>query len=66
MPAAILKTLQTCCLFLCHSFRENYLFVCSCQKCVAQMDDTDVTSEEEDEGEGETEGDEMEDEMTDV
>ncbi|GAA6093619.1 histone-lysine N-trimethyltransferase SMYD5 isoform X1 [Tachysurus ichikawai] len=46
--------------------RENYLFVCSCQKCVAQMDDTDVTSEEEDEGEGETEGDEMEDEMTDV
>ncbi|MCJ8735728.1 hypothetical protein PDJAM_G00250710 [Pangasius djambal] len=46
--------------------RENYLFVCSCQKCMAQMDDADVTSEEEDEGEGETEGDEMEDEMTDV
>ncbi|XP_062857055.1 histone-lysine N-trimethyltransferase SMYD5 [Trichomycterus rosablanca] len=54
----------------CHSrhkiLRENYLFVCSCQKCMAQMDDPDVTSEDEDEAEGETEGDEMEDEMTDV
>lgn len=40
--------------------------MCSCQKCVAQMDDPDVTSEDEDEAEGETEGDEMEDEMTDV
>uniref|UniRef100_W5KWC2 Protein-lysine N-trimethyltransferase SMYD5 n=1 Tax=Astyanax mexicanus TaxID=7994 RepID=W5KWC2_ASTMX len=46
--------------------RENYLFVCSCQKCMSQMDDADVTSEEEDEVEGETEGDDMEDEMTDV
>ncbi|KAI5626812.1 SET and MYND domain-containing protein 5 [Silurus asotus] len=46
--------------------RENYLFVCSCQKCMAQIDDADVTSEDEDEAEGETEGDEMEDEMTDV
>uniref|UniRef100_A0AAR2J8G5 Protein-lysine N-trimethyltransferase SMYD5 n=1 Tax=Pygocentrus nattereri TaxID=42514 RepID=A0AAR2J8G5_PYGNA len=46
--------------------RENYLFVCSCQKCMSQMDDADVTSEDEDEGEGETEGDDMEDEMTDV
>ncbi|KAI3351564.1 hypothetical protein L3Q82_020402 [Scortum barcoo] len=50
--------------------RENYLFVCSCPKCVAQMDELDVTSEEEEEeegeAEGETEGDEMEDEMTDV
>lgn len=50
--------------------RENYLFVCSCPKCVSQMDEADVTSEEEEEeegeAEGETEGDEMEDEMTDV
>uniref|UniRef100_A0AAQ5YFB9 Protein-lysine N-trimethyltransferase SMYD5 n=1 Tax=Amphiprion ocellaris TaxID=80972 RepID=A0AAQ5YFB9_AMPOC len=50
--------------------RENYLFVCSCPKCVSQMDELDVTSEEEEEeegeAEGETEGDEMEDEMTDV
>lgn len=66
MPGEILKMLLTFCPVSCHSFRENYLFVCSCQKCVAQMDDADVTSEDEDEGEGETEGDEMEDEMTDV
>uniref|UniRef100_A0A3B3ZLS6 Protein-lysine N-trimethyltransferase SMYD5 n=1 Tax=Periophthalmus magnuspinnatus TaxID=409849 RepID=A0A3B3ZLS6_9GOBI len=50
--------------------RENYLFVCACPKCVSQMEELDVTSEEEDEeegeAEGETEGDEMEDEMTDV
>uniref|UniRef100_A0A3Q4HGV3 Protein-lysine N-trimethyltransferase SMYD5 n=1 Tax=Neolamprologus brichardi TaxID=32507 RepID=A0A3Q4HGV3_NEOBR len=50
--------------------RENYLFVCSCPKCVSQMEELDVTSEEEEEeegvAEGETEGDEMEDEMTDV
>ncbi|RXN35175.1 SET and MYND domain-containing 5 [Labeo rohita] len=48
--------------------RENYLFICSCQKCMSQMDDADMTSEDEDEveGEGETEGDDMEDEMTDV
>ncbi|KAM7389167.1 hypothetical protein PAMP_023160 [Pampus punctatissimus] len=50
--------------------RENYLFVCSCPKCISQMDELDVTSEEEEEeegeAEGETEGDEMEDEMTDV
>uniref|UniRef100_A0A3Q3W0X6 Protein-lysine N-trimethyltransferase SMYD5 n=1 Tax=Mola mola TaxID=94237 RepID=A0A3Q3W0X6_MOLML len=50
--------------------RENYLFVCSCRKCVSQMDELDVTSEEDDEdegeAEGETEGDEVEDEMTDV
>uniref|UniRef100_A0A3Q1AXZ7 Protein-lysine N-trimethyltransferase SMYD5 n=1 Tax=Amphiprion ocellaris TaxID=80972 RepID=A0A3Q1AXZ7_AMPOC len=37
--------------------RENYLFVCSCPKCVSQMDELDVTSEEEEE---------EEDEMTDV
>ncbi|XP_059201848.1 histone-lysine N-trimethyltransferase SMYD5 [Centropristis striata] len=52
------------------TLRENYLFVCSCPKCVSQMDELDVTSEEEEEeegeAEGETEGDEMEDEMTDV
>lgn len=49
-------------------FRENYLFTCSCQKCMSQADDADMTSEddEEAEGEGETEGDDMEDEMTDV
>uniref|UniRef100_A0AAY5F2R2 Protein-lysine N-trimethyltransferase SMYD5 n=1 Tax=Electrophorus electricus TaxID=8005 RepID=A0AAY5F2R2_ELEEL len=46
--------------------RENYLFVCSCQKCTSQVDDPDVTSEDEEEGEGDTEGDDMEDEMTDV
>ncbi|XP_068181756.1 histone-lysine N-trimethyltransferase SMYD5 [Antennarius striatus] len=47
--------------------RENYLFVCSCLKCIAQMDELDVTSEEEEgDAEGETEGDELEDEMTDV
>uniref|UniRef100_A0A8C6SP06 Protein-lysine N-trimethyltransferase SMYD5 n=1 Tax=Neogobius melanostomus TaxID=47308 RepID=A0A8C6SP06_9GOBI len=48
--------------------RENYLFSCSCPKCVSQMEEQDVTSEEEEEAEaeGETEGDEMEDEMTDV
>uniref|UniRef100_A0A8D3C4P3 Protein-lysine N-trimethyltransferase SMYD5 n=1 Tax=Scophthalmus maximus TaxID=52904 RepID=A0A8D3C4P3_SCOMX len=39
--------------------RENYLFVCSCPKCVSQMDELDATSEEEEEEEGE-------DEMTDV
>ncbi|XP_035017834.1 histone-lysine N-trimethyltransferase SMYD5 [Hippoglossus stenolepis] len=52
------------------TLRENYLFVCSCPKCVSQMDELDVTSEEEEEeegeAEGETEGDEIEDEMTDV
>ncbi|XP_023655717.1 protein-lysine N-trimethyltransferase SMYD5 [Paramormyrops kingsleyae] len=48
--------------------RENYLFTCSCPKCVAQMDEPDVTSEEEeeDEAEGDVEGDDLEDEMTDV
>ncbi|KAM6953648.1 protein-lysine N-trimethyltransferase SMYD5 [Aplochiton taeniatus] len=47
--------------------RENYLFVCSCPKCVSQMDELDLTSDEEEgEAEGETEGDELEDEMTDV
>uniref|UniRef100_A0A674NJ34 Protein-lysine N-trimethyltransferase SMYD5 n=1 Tax=Takifugu rubripes TaxID=31033 RepID=A0A674NJ34_TAKRU len=38
--------------------RENYLFVCSCIKCVSQTDELDVTSEEEE--------DDEEDEMTDV
>jgi len=50
------------------TLRENYLFVCSCPKCVSQSDELDVTSEEEEEeeeGEG-AEGDDMEDEMTDV
>lgn len=52
--------------------RQNYLFSCSCPKCVSQMEELDVTSEEDEEdeddveAEGETEGDEMEDEMTDV
>nr|XP_014345514.1 PREDICTED: SET and MYND domain-containing protein 5 [Latimeria chalumnae] len=47
---------------------ENYLFVCSCPKCLAQADDPDVTSEEEEEveAEGETDDAELEDEMTDV
>ncbi|KAJ8014636.1 hypothetical protein DPEC_G00017690 [Dallia pectoralis] len=47
------------------TLRENYLFVCSCLKCVSQMDDLDLTSDEE-EGEAEAEGDDVEDEMTDV
>uniref|UniRef100_A0A7N6C394 Protein-lysine N-trimethyltransferase SMYD5 n=1 Tax=Anabas testudineus TaxID=64144 RepID=A0A7N6C394_ANATE len=45
--------------------RANYLFVCSCPKCISQVDELDVTSEEEEEEEGEAEG-ETEDEMTDV
>lgn len=52
-------------LFLLPS-RENYLFTCSCPKCLAQADDADVTSDEEEEGEGETDDAELEDEMTDV
>ncbi|XP_015273772.1 PREDICTED: SET and MYND domain-containing protein 5 [Gekko japonicus] len=49
------------------ALRENYLFTCSCPKCLAQADDPDVTSEEEEEeGEGEPEDAELEDEMTDV
>ncbi|KAH0615724.1 hypothetical protein JD844_026077 [Phrynosoma platyrhinos] len=54
------------------TLRENYLFVCSCPKCLAQADDPDVTSEEEEEeeeeeeAEGEPEDAELEDEMTDV
>ncbi|KAF3838667.1 hypothetical protein F7725_010435 [Dissostichus mawsoni] len=52
------------------TLRENYLFVCSCPKCISQMGELDMTSEEEEEeegeAEGEMEGDEMEDEMTDV
>uniref|UniRef100_A0A8B9G596 Protein-lysine N-trimethyltransferase SMYD5 n=1 Tax=Amazona collaria TaxID=241587 RepID=A0A8B9G596_9PSIT len=46
--------------------RENYLFTCSCPKCLAQADDADLTSDEEEEGEGETDDAELEDEMTDV
>ncbi|XP_043920389.1 SET and MYND domain-containing protein 5 [Protopterus annectens] len=52
--------------------RENYLFTCSCPKCLDQADDPDLTSEDEDEdddeidAEGETEEAELEDEMTDV
>lgn len=46
--------------------RENYLFTCSCPKCLAQADDPDVTSDEEEEAEGETDDAELEDEMTDV
>ncbi|KAM3938498.1 protein-lysine N-trimethyltransferase SMYD5 [Leptodactylus fuscus] len=44
--------------------RENYLFVCSCPKCLSQSEDPDVTSEEEEEDEEEDA--ELEDEMTDV
>lgn len=50
----------------CPPSRENYLFTCSCPKCLAQADDADVTSDEEEEGEGETDDAELEDEMTDV
>ncbi|XP_061691658.1 histone-lysine N-trimethyltransferase SMYD5 isoform X1 [Syngnathoides biaculeatus] len=52
--------------------RENYMFICSCVKCVLQTDEPDMTSEEEEddeeeaEADSETEGDNMEDEMTDV
>lgn len=27
--------------------RENYLFECDCSKCIAEIEDPDVTSEEE-------------------
>ncbi|XP_056674943.1 histone-lysine N-trimethyltransferase SMYD5, partial [Monodelphis domestica] len=53
--------------------RENYLFVCSCPKCLAEAEDPSVTSEEEEEDEDEDEEEEgapeaaeLEDEMTDV
>ncbi|XP_072353849.1 protein-lysine N-trimethyltransferase SMYD5 [Scyliorhinus torazame] len=46
--------------------RDNYLFICSCPKCVAQMDDPDLTSEEEEELEADAESAVLEDEMTDV
>jgi len=46
--------------------RENYLFICSCPKCVAQVDDPDLTSEDEEEIEADAESAELEDEMTDV
>ncbi|XP_048952090.1 protein-lysine N-trimethyltransferase SMYD5 isoform X2 [Canis lupus baileyi] len=50
--------------------RENYLFVCSCPKCLAEADEPNVTSEEEEEEEEEEEGEpedaELGDEMTDV
>ncbi|XP_060684069.1 histone-lysine N-trimethyltransferase SMYD5 isoform X1 [Hemiscyllium ocellatum] len=46
--------------------RENYLFVCSCPKCVAQAADPDLTSDEEEEIEADAESAELEDEMTDV
>ncbi|XP_043544872.1 SET and MYND domain-containing protein 5 isoform X1 [Chiloscyllium plagiosum] len=46
--------------------RENYLFVCSCPKCVAQATDPDLTSDEEEEIEADAESAELEDEMTDV
>ncbi|KAM9329055.1 protein-lysine N-trimethyltransferase SMYD5 [Gastrophryne carolinensis] len=48
--------------------RENYLFVCSCPKCLSQAEHPDVTSDEDEDGEleGETDDAELEDEMTDV
>ncbi|XP_053314054.1 histone-lysine N-trimethyltransferase SMYD5 [Spea bombifrons] len=50
--------------------RENYLFVCSCPKCLSQADDPDATSDEEEEEDAELDGEaddaELEDEMTDV
>ena len=49
--------------------RENYLFVCSCPKCLAEADEPNMTSEEEEEEEeeeGEPEDAELGDEMTDV
>ena len=42
------------------------MFTCSCPKRLAQADDPDVTSDEEEEAEGETDDAELEDEMTDV
>nr|DBA29531.1 TPA: hypothetical protein GDO54_009754 [Pyxicephalus adspersus] len=47
---------------------ENYLFICSCAKCLSQSEDPDFTSEEEDEDAEleETDDAELEDEMTDV
>ncbi|XP_064428386.1 histone-lysine N-trimethyltransferase SMYD5 isoform X4 [Mirounga angustirostris] len=52
--------------------RENYLFVCSCPKCLAEADEPNVTSEEDEEDEddeeeeGQPEDAELGDEMTDV
>lgn len=45
--------------------RENYLFVCSCPKCLAEADEPNVTSEEDDDEEEEEDA-ELGDEMTDV
>ncbi|XP_069488409.1 histone-lysine N-trimethyltransferase SMYD5 [Ambystoma mexicanum] len=48
------------------ALRENYLFICSCPKCLHQASDASVTSEEEEEIDGDTDDAELEDEMTDV
>jgi len=40
------------------ALRENYLFVCSCEKCLSQVEDEDVTSEEEMDDDEEDEMDE--------
>ncbi|XP_066428979.1 histone-lysine N-trimethyltransferase SMYD5 [Eleutherodactylus coqui] len=43
------------------TLRENYLFVCTCPKCLSQSEDPDLTSDDEEEDDAE-----LEDEMTDV
>lgn len=30
-------------------FRENYLFICNCEKCESEAGDADMTSEDDDE-----------------
>jgi len=39
-------------------YRENYLFICLCEKCVSQADDPDMTSEEEEEDDDDDDDDE--------
>ena len=44
--------------------RENYVFICECEKCEEEKDEPDVTSdEEEEEDEEEDEEDEEEEDM---
>lgn len=42
-------------------FRDNYLFVCECERCLEQINDPDVTSDEDEELEEEDDDDEYED-----
>lgn len=33
--------------------KENYMFICECAKCVEQLNDPDVTSDEDEDGDDE-------------